>query len=236
MIRETKNPISAIKVLLSDIILDPGIIQYPDRNAVMLANQFLRTYNKEKNMDIEITPEEVLLVQEGLDISVVNYAKWKIDSSQKAFFDKFITIRKKLIESLDIENPDSHHLPIRFLLALEREIHIFLSLVGGTAAYTVIKGALTVYGNPGSQVYLMKESQSNMTALLQHLAVLIRGFGRLGTEKDLALLDDVKNNEDGFLALGNDARHEALVKRILGWVDAAKNSITARGSQDAAEQ
>ncbi|MBW2410458.1 MAG: hypothetical protein JRF72_11720 [Deltaproteobacteria bacterium] len=236
LIRETKNPISAIKVLLSDIIMDPGSVQYPDRNAVMLANQFLRTYNKEKNMDIEITPEEVLLVQEGLDVSVVNYAKWKVDSSQKVFFDKFITIRKKLIESLDIDSTDSHHLPIRFLLALEREIHIFLSLVGGTAAHTVIKGALTVYGNPGSQVYLMKESQNNMTALLQHLAVLIRGFGRLSTVNDLELLNEVKNNEDGFLALGNDARHEALVKRILGWVDASKNSITARSSKEASEQ
>ena len=233
LIKEIKNPISAIKVLLSDIIIDPDTIQCPDRNAVMLANQFLRTYNKEINMDIEITPEEVILVQEGLDTSVVNYAKWKVDSNQKAFFDKFITIRKKLIESLDIDSPDSHHLPIRFLLALEREIHIFLSLVGGSSAYTVIKGALNVYGNPSSQVYLMKESSNNMTALLQHLAVLIRGFGRLGTEKDLELLNEVKSNEDGFLALGNDARHEALIRRILGWVDAAKNNITARSAKAA---
>ena len=111
-----------------------------------------------------------------------------------------------------------------------------LALVGGSAAYTVVKGALTVYGNPSSQVYLMKESQSNMTALLQHLAVLIRGFGRLGTQKDLELLNEVKNNEDGFLALGNDARHEALVKRIIGWVDASKNSITARSSKETTAQ
>jgi hypothetical protein len=199
----------------------------------MLANQFLRTYNKEINMDIEITPEEVLLVQEGLDNSVVNYAMWKLNSNQKAFFDKFITIRKKLINSLDIDEVDSHHVPIRFLLALEREIHIFLALVGGKAAYTVIKGALMVYGNPASQVYLMKESQNNMAALLQHLAVLIRGFGRLGTQKDLELLDEVKNNEDGFLALGNDTRHETLVRRILGWIDASKNNITTRSLQEA---
>jgi hypothetical protein len=228
LIKEIKNPIQAVKVLLSDIIMDPRSVNYPDRNAMMLANQFLRTYNKEINMDIEITPEEVLLVQEGLDTSVVNYAKWKVDNNQKTFFDKFITIRKKLIDSLDIDSSDSHHLPIRFLLALEREIHIFLSLVGGAAAYTVIKGALNVYGNPGSQVYLMKESQNNMTALLQHLAVLIRGFARLGTEKDLDLLNEIKNNEDGFLALGSDARHEAMVRRILGWIDASKNNISAR--------
>jgi hypothetical protein len=79
----------------------------------------------------------------------------------------------------------------------------------------------------------MKESQNNMTALLQHLAVLIRGFGRLGTQKDFELLNEVKSNEDGFLALGNDASHEALVKRVLGWLDASKNSITARSTKAA---
>ncbi len=231
LIKEIKNPIQAVKVLLSDIIIDPGSVQYPDRNAMMLANQFLRTYNKEINMDIEITPEEVLLVQEGLDNSVVNYARWKVDSNQKTYFDKFITIRKKLIDSLDLDSSDSHHLPIRFLLALEREIHIFLSLVGGKAAYTVLKGALNVYGNPGSQVYLLKESQNSMNALLQHLAVLIRGFGRLGAKEDIALLNEVKGNQDGFMVLGDDTRHHALVKRIMGWIDAAKDAINARSSK-----
>jgi len=233
LVKETKNPIQALKVLLSDFAMDPAGVEYFDRNAIMLANQFLRTYNKEINMDIEITPEEVLLVIEGLDPSVVNYASWKLDGEQKSFFEKFITIRKRLIDSLDVDSPDTHYLPIRFLLALEREIHIFLSLVGGSSAYTVVRAALNVYGDPASQVYLLKESRSHMTALLQHLAVLIRGFGRLGTQKDLELLNEVKNNEDGFYALGNDARHEALVRRILGWIDTSKNNITTRSSKAA---
>jgi len=233
LVKETKNPIQALKVLLSDFAMDPAGVEYFDRNAIMLANQFLRTYNKEINMDIEITPEEVLLVIEGLDPSVVNYASWKLDGEQKSFFEKFITIRKRLIDSLDVDSPDAHYLPIRFLLALEREIHIFLSLVGGSSAYTVVRGALNVYGDPASQVYLLKESRDHMTALLQHLAVLIRGFGRLGTQKDLELLNEVKNNEDGFYALGNDARHEALVRRILGWIETSKNNITTRSSKAA---
>ena len=233
LVKETKNPIQALKVLLSDFAMDPAGVEYFDRNAIMLANQFLRTYNKEINMDIEITPEEVLLVIEGLDPSVLNYASWKLDGEQKSFFEKFITIRKRLIDSLDVDSPDAHYLPIRFLLALEREIHIFLSLVGGSSAYTVVRGALNVYGDPASQVYLLKESRDHMTALLQHLAVLIRGFGRLGTQKDLELLNEVKNNEDGFYALGNDARHEALVRRILGWIETSKNNITTRSSKAA---
>jgi hypothetical protein len=231
LVKEIKNPIKAIKVLLTDFVMGPASIEYPDRNAMMLTNQFLRTYNKEINMDIEITPEEVLLVIEGLDTSVANYARWKVDGEQKNFFEKFVTIRKKLLQSLDEDSADDQHLPLRFLLALEREIHIFLSLVGGESAYTVVRGALNVYGNPESQVYHLRESRNNMSALLQHLAVLIRGFGRLGQAKDLALLDEVKGRQDGFLSLGDDTRHDSLVRRIIGWIDASQNNITSRNNK-----
>ena len=132
LIKEMNNPIQAIKVLLTDFVLDPAGVKYPDRNAIMLVNQFLRTYNKEISMDIEITPEEVLLVNEGLNTNAVNYARCKVDGDQKAFDKKFKTIRKSLLESLNTNSSDSNPLPIRFLLALEREIHIFLSLVGGS--------------------------------------------------------------------------------------------------------
>ncbi|UCE53401.1 MAG: hypothetical protein JSV31_29865 [Desulfobacterales bacterium] len=228
LINEAKNPIQAIRVLLADFIVDPTNVAYPDRNAMMLSNQFLRTYNKEVNMDIEITPEEVLLVKEGLNTDVVNYAKWKVDGEQKTFFEKIVTIRKKLLEALDPDNSVTQLLPVRFLLALEREVHIFLSLIGGTTAYTVIQGALNVYGNPASQVYLLKESQNHLTALLQHLAALIRGFGRIGEKKDLSLLDEIKAKQAEFISLGEDTRHEALVRRVIGWIDDAKKNIGAR--------
>jgi hypothetical protein len=163
-----------------------------------------------------------------LDTKTANYAKWKVDGEQPRFFEKLITIRRKLLETLDPDGSDTSLLPIRFLLALEREVHIFLALVGGKTAYTVIRGSLNVYGNPSSQVYRMNESQNHMSSLLQHLAVLIRGIGRLGEQKDLSLLDDIKEREAGFLSLGEEARHGALVRRVLGWIDAAKNRINTR--------
>jgi len=228
LIKRIRNPIRAIKILLADFIVDPANVQYWDRNAMMLANQFLRTYNKEINMDIEITPEEVLLVKEGLDNSVVNYAKWKVDGEQKQFFEKISTIRKKLLQSLNPASSVDPLLPIRFLLALEREVHIFLALVGGNTAHTAIEGALKVYGNPASQVYRLKESPGQMPALLQHLAVLIRGFGRVGNIVDLALLEEIKSRQQEFIDLAEDTRHDALIKRIMGWIDAAENEIRIR--------
>ena len=85
LVGELKKPIQAIKVLLADFTLNPESVYYPDRHAMMLANQFLRDYNKEVIMDIEMTPEEVLLVKGGLDENVVNYVAWKVDGEQKPF-------------------------------------------------------------------------------------------------------------------------------------------------------
>ena len=228
LVKELQQPKQAIKILLSDFIMDPASISYPDRNALMLTIQFLRTYNKEINMDIEITPEEVLLVKEGLDSAVAKYVVWKIDGEQKPFVEKIITIRKKLLEAFGREDPDAAGLPVRFLLALEREVHILLALVGGKTAVTVIRGALSVYGNPASRIYLLNESPKNTASLLQHLAVLIRSLGRVGEKEDIALLDEIKNRQQVFLDLADDTRHNAQVHRTMGWINLAAGEIRAR--------
>lgn len=228
LVNAIKQPKQAIKILVSDFILDPAEVSFPDRNALMLAIQFLRTYNKEINMDIEITPEEVLLVNKGLEPGVMRYLAWKIDGEQKRFVEKIVTIRKKLIQSLEQEGSDLKVLPIRFLLALEREAHIFLALVGGKTATAVIQGALNVYGNPASQIFLLKESPHYMTGLLQHLGILIRGIGRIGQESDFTLLDNIKKRQQGFMNLSEEPRHTALVRRTLGAIDTAKHEISSR--------
>jgi len=225
LIKETGQPLKAVKILLSDFITRPAAIEYSDRNAMMLANMFLRTYNKEKHMDIEITPEEVLLVKIGLNQKVAGYAAWRVDGEQNRFLEKIVNIRKQLIEALEASGIDGL-LPVRFLLALEREVHIFLALAGGTTAALVLRSALKVYGNPESQVYHMKNSAELTTVLIQHLAALIRGFGRVGHAADADLLDEIKLGQEGFLDLSpKDPRHAALVKRIMGWIDMAKSEI-----------
>ncbi|CAB1063360.1 hypothetical protein D1BOALGB6SA_8143 [Olavius sp. associated proteobacterium Delta 1] len=234
LVKESQQHLKAIKLLLSDFIMNPSAISFSDRNAIMLANQFLRTYNKEINMDIEITPEEVLLVIVGLDRKVAGYASWRVDGEQRKFLNKIIMIRKKLLEALDANETEENLLPIRFLLALEREVHIFLALAGGQTAAMVLRSALKVYGNPGSQVYCMKESAGHMTYLVQNLTALIRGFGRVGNTEDQELLDEIKEYKEGFLDLGRkDPRHEALIERIMGWIDMAKNEISSRPPQAA---
>ena len=119
-------------------------------------------------------------------------------------------------------------MPIRFLLALEREVYMFLSLIGGGTATAVLQGALNVYGNPASQIYQLRETRQFSSSLLQHLAVLIRGMGRVGQPADVELLDEIKGRQEMFLGLSEEPRHAAQVRRTLRWIDATKREITQR--------
>jgi hypothetical protein len=228
LVGELKQPIRAIKVLLADFTQNPEGVYYSDRHAMMLVNQFLRDYNKEVIMDIEMTPEEVLLVKGGLDENVVNYVAWKVDGQQNPFLQKINTIRKKIAETIGRHLSEEPLLPLRFLLALEREVHIFLALVGGRTAFEVMRSALKDYGNPASQIYHLKESSGQMIPLLSHLAAVIRGWGRLGRQSDVPLLDEVKNRQDQFMELHQDMRYQTLAKHVMGLIDASKAAIRSR--------
>jgi len=230
LVAETKKPIQSIKVLLADFTRNPESVHYPDRNAVMLLNQLLRAYNKEVIIDIEITPEEVLLVKSGLAKNVVNYVAWKVDGQHKTFQKKMGTIHERLLDALDRDLSQEPPLPIRFLLALQREVHIFLALVGGGTAVGVMRSELDIYGNPASPVYHLKHSPGQRETLLSHLAALIRGFGRLGLQSDLSLLDEVKRQQDQFMSLSSNIRYQALVRRVMGLIDATRPAIDARNN------
>jgi len=228
MMKEIRQPLQAVRTLLSDFVGDPTQVSYPDRNAVMLSTQFLRMYNKEINVDIELTPEEILRVRAGLDGKVVNYANWKVNGEPKRFLTKAVSIRKRLNSAFDPALSGMSSMPARFLLALERELHIFLALVGGNTAASILHSALGVFGSPGSSYYTLEEGRPQLYALIQHLSVLIRGIGRTGTEIDLILLDQVKHQEKEFLKMSADPRYLSLVRRVFSWVEPAKKEIEFR--------
>ncbi len=219
LIREIHQPIQAIKLLLAHFIQNPGSVTYADRNAIMLVNQFLRSYIKESDMDIERTPQEVLRVKGGLDKHAVNYVLWKIDAEQNGFLEKMVSVRKKIVEAMQPELAVEPRMPPRFLLALERELHIFLALVGGQTSFEVLRGALNVYGNPASQVYHLNESINHLEPLLLHLAVIIRGIARQANTSDTSLLAEVKIRQDQFRALNEDLRYHALVRQVFSLID-----------------
>ena len=233
LVEELQQPIDAIKILLANYCLEPKNPTFEDHMAIMLCSQFIRTYNKERHLDIELTPDEVLRVQNGLNRRGLEYARWKINGEKKAFLQKAIAIREHLQECLNSDQNDNVSLNIRSLLALEREIYIFLSLVGGQISYTILRDALGTYGDPKSPLYQQRESHLYATALIQHLTIVIRSFGRLGKTGDIALLEDVKAWQKEFLNSKRYSQHDdALARRIISLSSQSIKDIQSRTEND----
>jgi hypothetical protein len=224
-----QQPKRAFRILLADFCRDPERVGFSDSKALMLSILIIRKYNKEL-IDIEITPEDVLLVKEGLDEEVAKYASWKIDQDQEKFFEKIQTIHTTLKEVLDEKDPQAHPLPLRYLMGLEREAYIFLTLIGGNTSRSVITSAMQEYGNPQSEIYRMRNSVTFMPSLMQNLRVVIRGLGRVGSSSDLAALNEMRTNSDAFVSLGKGPKHKDAINNIMQWVEKSRDSILHKGS------
>jgi hypothetical protein len=194
----------------------------------MLANLLLRRYNKELDIDIEITPEEVFLVKEGLNPEAATAGLMLIDAENEALFEKIRTIHRKIVNSLDSGYSGTGDMNLKYLLSLEREIHVFVALIGGDVARSVLRSAINEYGNPDAEIYRLADNTATIAAFLQHLKVLVRGLGRSGEASDEWVIDKVIDRRDEFLSFSKDSHHEALVNRVLEWAERAKGEIQSR--------
>ncbi len=227
LIAKMQRPKKAMGILLSDFCQDAKTINYSDSKALMLCSLLVRKYSKGL-IDLEITPEDVLQVIEGLDKGVVNYTAWKIGKDQNSFFEKIRTIHQNLIKALDIGRKEAPSMSLPFLISLEREAYIFFSLAGGTSAHSIVLSAVKEYGDPDSMIYHGKKSQENLGALLKNLRIAIRGLGRVGGSGDLSALDEVKGNENRLAALEKSNRNKMRVKQIMDWIEESKQQIIQR--------
>jgi hypothetical protein len=214
-----KQPKSVLKTLLNDFNNDADVVVDSDRDALMLSNLLVRKYNKELHTDIDATPEEVLLVKNGLDTDVTEYAQWRIESVWEQFQNKIQCMGRGIAAAMDADSLESDGLSIDFLLSLDRELYIFLSLVGGDAAYRIIRAAAEEYGNPESRIYQFENSFKYLSLLLQQLKILVRGLGRVGGKQDLMLLRKIKQREAAFTQFWEDPGYQGLVRQVLQWVD-----------------
>ena len=218
LIDKINHPHGAIRVLLEDLAHDPEVVRYTDRNALMLANALLRTFNKELDQEIEMTPEDVLKVRQGLDQRAVRYAARLIDEDRQRYFLKARSIHRKLLESLD-PREGQKPMPLGYIITLERELYIFLSLVGGVTGLAVLRSALREYGVCDSEVYRLRFSKENMKVLLQHLQVVVRAAGRVAEKEDWEFLFQMEARSHDFYALDKSAGGREQVKQTLGWLN-----------------
>jgi hypothetical protein len=227
LVDRLKQPKRSISVLLADLCENPAVVKFADRKAFMLANRLVRKYNREL-ISYQITPEDVLLVEEGLDKDVSEYAAWKIDRDREKFFEKIKTMHNRLSQALNSDEEEVKAMDAQYLLAQEREAYIFLSLVGGETARSVLVSAVKEFGDPESEIYHLKKSQVHMADLLQILKVAIRGLGRIGEAKNIYLLERVKSMADELIKLGDSVYHEDVIHQILEWIVTSKQNISSR--------
>jgi hypothetical protein len=224
---QMNQPNRAFKILLEDICGDPENVQFSDNKAIMLAN--LMIHRPDKSLaDYEITPEDIVLNQHHLDPMVVQYAAWRIDKESEQFFTKVKTIHTNLSQALCLGETAEKRIPASVLLNLERELYIFLSMVPCDTGKAILRSAVNEYGDPGSEIYHLKESDKFMGGLLQNLRVALRGVGSVGASQDLARLEAVKTHNEDFQRLKNDRQFRTQARLVNDWADEAIKIIKFR--------
>ena len=218
LIAEMKDPKQALLVLLADFIKTPMQVTFFDRNALILSNILLRKYNQELRNEIEITPEEVLLVREGLDPDRVAVAVDLVTTHQDKFYHKIRLVHEELQRALNPIAAATKPLPIRYLITLEREAYIFMSLIGGSAAHKIVRDATEEDGNPHARIYKLNLSADNIPAIMQLFKVVIRALHRFAEVTDLSILQSVMEQEKAFQNKVPDNQY-LVVKRVMEWVD-----------------
>ena len=226
LVDRLKQPQNSISVLLEDLYQNSSVIRFADRKAFMLGNRLVRSYSQEI-VSYQITPEDVLLTDAGIDRKITSYAAWKIDNNQDKFFEKIRTIHHRLLEALDAEEEQKHLIGVQDLLALEREAYIFLALVGGTTSKSVLLSALKEYGHPDSDLYQLSQSPKHMADLLQLLKVVIRSVGRVGDSTEAVLIDHLTGRLEVFSQLTNALHEKDLINQIKECADSVKQQLLA---------
>jgi hypothetical protein len=227
LVDQLKQPKNSLSVLLEDLYQNSSVIRFADRKAFMLANRLVRSYSKEI-VSYQITPEDVLLTDEGIDRKITSYAAWKIDKNQDKFFEKIRTIHRRLLETLDADEEQNHLIGVQDLLALEREAYIFLALVGGTTSRSVLLSALKEYGHPDSDLYQLSNSTKHMADLLQLLKIVIRSVGCVGDNTQAVHIDHIIGRLEAISQLTNSLHEKDLINQIKGCADFVKKQLLAK--------
>ena len=216
LVVKLKQPQEALELLLADIFNRAAVINFSDRNGLILGNILLRRSYLTGISNIELTPDEALLVRKELNSAMVATALKFFDENQEHVLQKIRRVNEALLlKSSAQENTEESGIQPRFLLYLQREMIIFLSLLGGESAKAIVQGVVQEFGNPDSKYYQEMRRKENLRHSLQLLQVAARGLRRFEDPQSLALIDAVVHREKDFIYLCEDPAHQAYVKTVM---------------------
>ena len=181
--------------------------------------------------EIEITPEEVLLVEDNINEEAIKAASDAVTQGRDDFIRKVETIHTDTKQALWGFTSEDEDLSAKYLLSLEREIYIFLSILNPPIAGHVLRNAVKAYGNPRGQVYGLKKSREDLDFLITLLRIIVRALQRVGTPEDLQYLRQIKEKQSEFARRKDDPRFLDMLTRVVQHCDEAIQAIEKRSYQ-----
>jgi hypothetical protein len=222
------RPKQAMRFLLSDICQNPFEVKHMDRDAFMLANGLLCRHDRQPHSDLKQTPESVLTIKVGIDRPTQHYAAWRLDSDQVRILTKMRAIEGALQLAADPKSSGQTQLfDYDFLISLEREVFLFLALVGGQTARIILRQALLRYGRFDGEDQGSSHPASSLSSTYSQLLIIVRGLGRIGAESDASLLRGYEHKVADKLRFtareGNDLMGRRILKTLALSIKAIQN-------------
>lgn len=215
LVGQLKKPEKALQILLADIFSPASLGRFSDRNGLILAIILLRTYNKEQGSNIELTPEEVLLVRAGLNQEMLKVGLDFFRHHQEAVVQKIKRLTEMLLQVSVQKAHQEEQMQLRFLVSLMREVVMFCALIGGRLSKSTIKGVVREFGNPTSSFYRKADDPAQISRGLKLLQVAARGLKRFNDPFAADLLLDITHREQEFVRLNAHPSHQDTVKKVL---------------------
>ena len=205
----------ALQILLGDIFSRTAEIKSSDRNGLILSSLLLVRNNQQSSCNIELTPEDVLQIREGINQEMVAVATDFMEQNRDLVINKFRSITEALLKLSAGKGPAANEMTPSFLLLLQRELVIFLALVGGESSLAIIQGVVRDFGNPESTYYQAMAKKENLRHSLQLLHVAVRGLRRFEDPGAIAQIDAVASRAHNFLNLAEDHAQQVYVRKVI---------------------
>ncbi len=227
MVTRLKNPAVAMRFLLDTIFHPDHQIEYPDRNAFVVANCLLLERSTFYQESMDHTPDIWLAMDCRTNPDAWRYARWRLSADKVFVGIKLEKIQMAILHSL-VAQPGARSMPASFLMSLEREALIFISLAGTITARTILRRALLRYSDPQSAVYQGTFKTPCVGAIMDHLRTIIFGIGRTGNLKDTTSLEALDGNLERLAAIESGSDYSQKIEQVLQCKEAAIQVIQSR--------
>jgi hypothetical protein len=86
--------------------------------------------------------------------------------------------------------------------------------------------ALNEYGDPKAGIYRTLRAATYLPVFLQHLKIIVRGVGRVGTRDDVGLLRQISEYGYQLSEISGTPENQRSVVRTMAWIENVIRSIT----------